>query len=434
MKYSIILPYIDRLPQLTKTLESFVSLYGNRSDYEVVIVEDAKNVDSFGLSGVIAKFKEWINIVHLKYNGNTINPAPLFNYGVLNSYSEYVIISSPECYHNVDILKGLDFEFEQNKNAYVVCGCQSLNTNNNPVSWYQHSKYRNCLYHFCSALSRDKYNSFGGFDEAFGKGYCFDDDDFKATVIKAGLDVVPRDDLLVCHQWHSKANLVNRKKLWLINRSLYEQKHGKYIEPPLPAKINQERTMRIKKMISPVAAMLFLMSSCSMLTVTNTIRTETFLDEQGNPVRVVVTKEISDDGMYYEQAALAMAADKASCGDNCAPGEAGVIEMAKTMRMLMGKSFVEKGMNGVEAVSTIGGAIVSHSPYYMLGLGLYKALDRPSSVNMNGDNNNYIPNENHWTGNRINDDNTFTVPYRYQSDDITIDDDHSVNSDFIPTR
>ena len=45
MKYSIIMPYYDRRYQLKKTLESFCIFYSYRQDYEVVLVEDGKNVN-----------------------------------------------------------------------------------------------------------------------------------------------------------------------------------------------------------------------------------------------------------------------------------------------------------------------------------------------------------------------------------------------------
>jgi len=151
---------------------------------------------------------------------------------------------------------------------------------------------------------------------------------------------------------------------------------------------------------------------------TNQVTTETFFDERGEPYKTVVTQKLSDDGMYYQEAARAVSAGAAgTCAPNCAPGELASIEAFRTIRALTGGAFVERGMSGVEAATSVAGAIISQSPAYMLGLGLYKALDRPASVNLNGDGNMYSPAEWHWTGNRMQDGNSFPSTYRYQSPD-----------------
>ncbi len=238
IKYSIIFPYIDRLYQLEKTFDSLVSIY-KRSDFEIVVVEDGKTQDSVELKNLIVRYRSWLGISHIRHAGGSSNPAPLYNMGVNVSFGKYIILSSPECYHKTDILKGLDNSFSIDPQSYVVCACLNMDANDNPISWYQHSVYRNALYHFCSAISYNGYWNLGGFDEQYSDGYCFDDDDFKASVLKSGVKIITRDDLIVCHQLHVKTYPTSRKK-WLKNKKIYETKHGKYIEPSKPKKIRGE--------------------------------------------------------------------------------------------------------------------------------------------------------------------------------------------------
>ena len=117
--------------------------------------------------------------------------------------------------------------------------------------WVQHSEYRPARYHFCSALRKDLYLQVGGFDEQFSRGFCFDDDDFRESVIEAGITITQRDELLTWHQWHPHCDVPDKKALWDRNRAIYEAKHGPYrpvalqgpaIEaPPPPAIPSYER-------------------------------------------------------------------------------------------------------------------------------------------------------------------------------------------------
>ena len=235
IKYSFLLPYYDRHIQFIETLESFLGLYKGRNDYEVVIVEDAKNVaDPIKHAlfiHLINMFATEIPIRHVRYPLAVINPVGMFNMAAKLAQGEYFILSSPECRHETNVLAGLDEEFAKNPNAYVVCACQALKADGTFHMWYQHSIHRNAKYHFCSAISKDQFDVMGGFEEAYQYGYCFDDDDFRDRIIHSSTPVVVCDDLLVSHQWHSKAyRPSNWKLLWEKNKKIYEAKFGKYVE------------------------------------------------------------------------------------------------------------------------------------------------------------------------------------------------------------
>ena len=241
MKYSILMPYIRRAGQLHNTLISFEQHYvSQKNDFEVIIVEDEKNFldqrEHNSLVRILDYFRGWMNIKHLHIsNRNQYNPAPLFNIAAQEASGEYFIITNPECFHQTNILKGLDEEFNKNPDVYVMCACESRKGCNHFIAafdelkgehhaWYQHSIHRNAQYHFCSALSKDNWNRIGGFDERFGDGIGYDDDDFRDTVKHAGITVVTRDDLLTIHIQHEKSDRPpGHRRLLRKNEELYKQ-------------------------------------------------------------------------------------------------------------------------------------------------------------------------------------------------------------------
>lgn len=250
MKYSIIMPYYDRLAQLGRTLLSFEHFYANRNDYELVIVEDPKNKDN--VRGLVGSFDKsnWPNsgvlraqVVVSGFQGECFTPSPLYNAGVTAARGKYVILTNPECLHVKNILAGLDRAFDGGDWTYVVCACQHITKCDLPDGrfehmtfmpgpWFQHSEHKNKMLNFCTAMSKYDYIRVGGFDERYAEGYAYADDDFRDRVLAAGMRVVLRDDLLVLHQEHKKFHsYVSRgeyKRRHTRNRLLYEANREKY--------------------------------------------------------------------------------------------------------------------------------------------------------------------------------------------------------------
>ena len=227
MKYSILLPYYDRLSQLETTLKSFVELYSDRKDFEIIIIEDRKQkpqmtVDLLGLLGDSDFIKlKW---KYIKCSADiSFSPATAFNDGAKESNGEFLIITNPECKHDVDILSELDKEFESDTESYIICACKSINKNGTFHRWYQHTKHRNRMYHFCSAISKEIYFKIGGFDERFTKGISYDDNAFIDNIIKSDIKVKVRDDLIVSHLWHKKNRPYGYRSLLARNKKLYTQ-------------------------------------------------------------------------------------------------------------------------------------------------------------------------------------------------------------------
>ena len=236
------MPYHKRAGQLHNTLISFLHHYGNRTDVEVVIMEDVKNKEDSEshnlMRAVIDGFPE-LNIAYdMAGRLDEWNPSRLFNAAAVKAGGEYFVITNPECFHKTDILKGLDEEFNKDPNVYVVCACESIREFRQFIKrfdelggahhrWYQHSEHRNVMYHFCNAISRDNYFKTGGFDERYALGMGYDDNDFLKSVLSSGIKVILRDDLHTVHQWHGRTPRPKEYlHLYKKNETLFRQKWG----------------------------------------------------------------------------------------------------------------------------------------------------------------------------------------------------------------
>jgi len=228
MRYSFLLPYYDRSLLLEVTLRSFERFYSNREDWEVVVVEDFKNVKNAELHRQLKEVVEEHDMSVRIVEGfeDSFNPSVLFNLGAKQAQGEFLILSNPECKHTVDILFGLDEEFSYGKDCYVICACRALNEDGTFYRWYQHSEHRNACYHFCSAISQENFWRIGGFDERFKDGYGYDDDAFRDRVARSGIPFIVRDDLVVEHQWHRRVRPAGHRRALRRNKELYERNYG----------------------------------------------------------------------------------------------------------------------------------------------------------------------------------------------------------------
>lgn len=191
------------------TFESFVKFYGDRNDYEVILVESKSNVDNevehSKFLSIINDFRDKITIRNYQNNDSSYSCSKGYNLAFYESVGDFVIITNPESPHTCDILKEFDNIFSKNNDSYIVCGCEAVNVDGNHYSWYQHSLHSNRNLHFCSSLSKKNWLKINGFCESYRKGCAYEDDDFLARVKALGIPIVVRDDLLVLHIEHDRS-------------------------------------------------------------------------------------------------------------------------------------------------------------------------------------------------------------------------------------
>lgn len=236
VKYSIIMPYYQRADQLHNTLLSYRHWYSDRDDYEIIIIEDIKNKsDHLPLMDVIDIYPN-LPIRCYTNHVNSYNPSTHFNFGYDLAVGDYLVITNPEIFHEVNILEGFDEIVKDN--VYIVCSCKRSQRGQflprfidfekftyNMEDWIQHTDHRNTQLHWCTCISMNDYTRIGGFDDEYSKGFAWEDTDFINTIKYQGLDIINRDDLITVHQCHKKS--VSRKMdLFNRNQRIYEKKWG----------------------------------------------------------------------------------------------------------------------------------------------------------------------------------------------------------------
>ncbi len=239
MKYSIIMPY-HKKRTLHNTLLSCQHHYGSRNDYEILVMEDCKNVadrdEHRALLTILNEFSGELYIRHIETQfENCYAPSRIFNAGVRVAAGQFIVLTNPECVHMTDVLGQFDVALRKNISAYIIAGCYSTDdtkpvkrfTDFKPVRkiWLQHSKLINRGLHWCSVLSKANYDKVGGFDEEYAAGFGREDVDFIRRVRSEIVDVMARDDILVVHQNHPDFSL-HKHALWARNKAYYDKKWG----------------------------------------------------------------------------------------------------------------------------------------------------------------------------------------------------------------
>jgi len=225
--FTIVMAYHDRLSQLKNTLYSIEkSSYAKRT--KIVIVDDASSPEH--TPNNLTKNLN-IQVISVPKESKTwVNPCIAYNIGFTQIESDIVIIQNPECYHCGDVLNYVKENLTQEN--YLSFSCRNLKEpikhNIDPRqlkgNWYNHpNKGRQTAYHFLSAITRENLEKLNGFDERYGPGYCFDDDEFLVRIKRMGLNVqiVPDDTVYCAHQFHDKTILGG--EIWQRNRRLFEE-------------------------------------------------------------------------------------------------------------------------------------------------------------------------------------------------------------------
>jgi len=258
MRISIVMPYHNRLSLLKQTICSISST--KHTDYEIIIVDDASDINTMNLQKEFSNMYHKIKIINItkEEKKDRTNPSIPFNKGLACATGDIIIIQNPESYHNGDVLDHISKNI--GPDDYYIYSAYNLHSNkanelfieNNDKSigtlsklpkikgtleWFQHPIHRNCKYHFCAASYRHNFEIIGGFDEAYAKGVCFDDDDLVLKmehVAKTNImSISPETNPFIVNMYHPPSISTNIleahndnaiKKKWLLNKELFDLK------------------------------------------------------------------------------------------------------------------------------------------------------------------------------------------------------------------
>ena len=252
-KISLVTAYYNRRKLFHNTLKT-IEKNKNKDLLEIIVVDDASNEDN-RIDDFPDIFDLDINVIRIDPKDKTwVNPSVPFNIGFKKVSTDVVIIQNPECLHFGDIIKtSLD---NVKENIYVNFGTYSIDKtkldqinkldfdkpsifNNigrliNPMvnrgiyadgttAWYNHSKYRPHMLHFCSAILKKDLDELGGFDERYAQGIGFDDNDFLLRIKRKGMEIKMIDRPFAIHQFHGNTNYNEKVHLYNKNAIIYKE-------------------------------------------------------------------------------------------------------------------------------------------------------------------------------------------------------------------
>jgi len=219
---SICMPYFNRIVALKKTIISYedADYFTGDLDIEVCICDDGSVKEP---ATVLAK-KPWLKIKRLKPKEEWKCACTPINHSVNMSSGKYVLLTSPEVAHVGSIIPKMVDSVNDPKDIVLACvkGLPGKRKKHN--GWYSHPVHRPAKYWWCQMMTREFFDSIGGFDERYRKGRGYEDDDFCERLTKAGARWKWHEGCIAIHidvGVHKPKQGIGR------NRDLFKKTHNK---------------------------------------------------------------------------------------------------------------------------------------------------------------------------------------------------------------
>ena len=193
---SVLMPYWERADNLFLTLESFCVHYAGRfNDFEVVIVDDG-SVQQPASSVTVNHWPFKVELVELPKKHEPKNPCVPFNIARAHARAEALVLTNPECRHDVPCLFGMLQDLTLTAHpAYIVAACRHPDG-----YWLQNSAAGpSANLNYLTMLTAAFFDELGGFCEEFREGFTGEDNDFRDRIVQAGATIRHRDDLICTH-------------------------------------------------------------------------------------------------------------------------------------------------------------------------------------------------------------------------------------------
>lgn len=219
MKISIAIQYYNRKPLLINTLNSIRNTSIDKTNIEIIIVDDA-STEMHSIDDIPKIFPD-LDIKTFAFTSDEKwwhCPVIPINKSIAMATGDVVVLLCAECMFVGDILE--DIQNRIKLNSYLVYSTLSLNEHDTSLlsnmtydeiytsqfdgDWYQHSQINNHKFNFCSAIMREDLMQLGGFDERYALGVDYGDADFVLRLERYGIQFVTIDFPYVYHQHHEK--------------------------------------------------------------------------------------------------------------------------------------------------------------------------------------------------------------------------------------
>lgn len=242
-KISIVMATYNRRQLLINSLHS-IEYYNKDRDIEVIVVDDNSD-DAEKINDIQDLFTIPIHVIRIeKEEKNWMCCCMPFNIGFSLASGDIIIIQNPENFHVGDIVgyaidnlkDGLFFSFalysmnqKDSENLYkktvLLNSCSESdvrkavgrfigkkdNWTDGDTCWYNHSVYNPAAHHLISAITRNDLEDMHGFDERYGKGFAYDDFEFRVRLKRKGIVTKIIDSPFAIHQRHELAAYTKNK-------------------------------------------------------------------------------------------------------------------------------------------------------------------------------------------------------------------------------
>lgn len=236
MRIIIVMTYLDRQYQLTKTLDSIKRTV--HKDFEIIIVDDQSLKHPS-----IGSYPFPIDVYRTR-NKRWIDGSPAYNQGIFEALKrnpDIIILQNAECYHVGDVLSYAErvtdssyisfacfnlsraFTFREHDISWLIANYNVPAGDNENNAWLNHKIIRPMGYHWCSAITAKNMRILNGFDERFSDGYWYEDDELLERIKHLGLKIEITNRPFVVHQWHERGYIPqNKNKLIEVNKKLFD--------------------------------------------------------------------------------------------------------------------------------------------------------------------------------------------------------------------
>lgn len=198
--FSIIMPMDpNRLTQFANTKRAYDKMPQNKEF--LIPTRNGTKIQEYLEEHDLAK-----NVRILPYKHERgFNPSMAFNIGVRAAKYDYIIITSPEVMPISNVLE----QFKQSLGHNIICSVDDEDENGSRVPLVGNG-YRDetpAMY-FLALFNKSDIEQINGWDEDFMRGYAYEDNDFGARWVRAGLPFVFREDIKAVHQFHPRSETI----------------------------------------------------------------------------------------------------------------------------------------------------------------------------------------------------------------------------------
>lgn len=133
------------------------------------------------------------------------NCSKALNMGVREAKYDNIIITSPEVKPTTNVLEQFSKDLDKN----IICEVSDQDADGNLTILVAPTfRGENPAMYFLAMFQKKDIETINGWDEEFMRGYAYEDNDFGARWVRAGLPFEVREDIRATHQYHPRSETI----------------------------------------------------------------------------------------------------------------------------------------------------------------------------------------------------------------------------------